>query len=402
MMLGLLLSRAGVDVVVLEKHGDFLRDFRGDTIHPSTLDVLDELGLADAFLDLPHQKVYEFQVTTANGEMAKVADFRSLRARYPFIAFIPQWDFLDFLAGRARSSPSFHLRMQTEATDLVQSNGRIEGVRARSPGGDVEIRADLVVACDGRGSLVRERAGLPVRAKGSPMDVLWFRLTRRPGDPDQAGGRLAKGLVVVLLNRTDQWQCGYVIPKGAAADVREQGLEALRAEVADVAPFLADRVSEIRSWDQVPLLSVRVDHLRRWWRPGLLCIGDAAHAMSPVGGVGINLAIQDAVAAANALVGPLLHRSLGAGDLRRVQRRRMWPTRATQRAQLLLQNRLLAPNLRGTVDPRLPLPIRILARVPALQRAAGRLVGMGFRPEHVRTPVAGPSGAAVPTAGSSA
>ena len=392
MMLGLLLSRAGVDVVVLEKHGDFLRDFRGDTIHPSTLEVLDELGLLDAFLDLPHQKVYEFQVQTADGEAARVADFAGLHTRCPFIAFIPQWDFLDFLAGRARSSPSFHLRMETEATDLVQRDGRIEGVRARSPGGDVVIRADLVVACDGRGSVMRERAGLPVRAKGSPIDVLWFRLTRHPSDPDQAGGRLARGLIVVLLNRKDQWQCGYVIPKGAADDVRKRGIEALQAEVADVAPFLADRVDEIRSWDQIPLLSVRVDHLRRWWRPGLLCIGDAAHAMSPVGGIGINLAIQDAVAAANTLVKPLLHGSLNTRDLRRVQRRRMWPTRATQRIQLVLQNRLLAPNLRGTVDPRLPLALRVLARVPALQRAGGRLVGMGFRPEHVRTPVAGPSG----------
>src|SRR5205823_5707762 len=220
----------------------FLRDFRGDTIHPSTLEVLDELGLLEAFLDLPHQKVNEFQVQTADGESARVADFGSLRTRCPFIAFIPQWNFLDFVAGRARSSPSFHLRMQTEATDLVEHDGRIEGVRARSPGGNLVVRADLVVACDGRGSLVRERAGLPVRGKGSPIDVLWFRLTRRPGDPEQAGGRLAKGLIVVLLNRTDQWQCGYVIPKGAADDVRERGIEALRAEVADVAPFLADRV----------------------------------------------------------------------------------------------------------------------------------------------------------------
>jgi 2-polyprenyl-6-methoxyphenol hydroxylase-like FAD-dependent oxidoreductase len=400
MMLGLLLSRAGIDTVVLEKHGDFLRDFRGDTIHPSTLQVLDELGLLEAFLELPHQKVYEFQVQTADGEMANVADFGSLHTRSPFIAFIPQWDFLDFIAGRARSSPAFHLRMRTEATDLLTHEGRVGGVRAQSPEGDVEVHADLVVACDGRGSVLRDRAGLPVRTKGSPIDVLWFRLPRRPDDPGQAGGRLARGLVVVLLNRTDAWQCGYVIPKGAAEDVRKRGLEPLRHEVAEIAPFLADRVQEVRSWDQVPLLSVRVDHLRRWWRPGLLCIGDAAHAMSPVGGVGINLAIQDAVATANALASPLLRHTLEPRDLQRVQRRRMWPTRATQRIQLLLQDRLLAPSLRGAVDPRLPLPIKVLARFPILQRAAGRLVGMGFRPEHVRTPVASLPPAPAPTAGS--
>ena len=395
MMLGLLLARAGVDVVVLEKHADFLRDFRGDTIHPSTLEVMDELGLLEAFLELPHQKVHEFQIQTTDGDTARVADFRHLRTRSPFVALIPQWDFLDFLAGRAGLTPAFHLRRRTQATDLLQRDGRVEGVRARSPEGEVEVRADLVVACDGRGSLIRERAGLPVRTMGSPIDVLWFRLSRRAGDPDQAAaGRLARGLIVVVLSRTEHWQCGYVIPKGAADDIREQGLDAFRRNVAGVVPFLADRMDEIRSWDQVPLLSVRIDRLRRWWRPGLLCIGDAAHAMSPVGGIGINLAIQDAVAAANALAAPLGDGSVTVRDLWRVQRRRRWPTWATQRVQHLLQNRLLAPNLRGTVDPRLPLPIRMLAGIPAFQRGAGRLIGIGFRPEHVHTPAVEPT---VPT-----
>lgn len=402
MMLGLLLARAGVDVVVLEKHGDFLRDFRGDTIHPSTLEVVDELGLLDDFLELPHQKVHEFQIQTTDGQMAKVADFRNLRTRCPFVALIPQWDFLDFLASRAGLMPAFHLSMRTEATDLLQRDGRVEGVRARSPDGEMEVRADLVVACDGRSSLLRERAGLPVRTMGSPIDVLWFRLSRRRGDPDQAaGGRLARGLIVVLINRIEHWQCGYVIRKGAADDLREHGLEAFRHNVAGVAPFLADRVDEIKSWEQVPLLSVRIDRLRRWWLPGLLCIGDAAHAMSPVGGIGINLAIQDAVAAANVLAEPLRNRSLTARDLRRVQRRRRFPTWATQRVQHLFQSRLLAPNLRGTVDPRLPLPVRILARIPALQRGAGRLIGIGFRPEHVHTPAADPTDLPLPAAGGS-
>jgi 2-polyprenyl-6-methoxyphenol hydroxylase-like FAD-dependent oxidoreductase len=392
MMLGLLLARAGVDVVVLEKHGDFLRDFRGDTIHPSTLQVVHELGLLEAFLELPHQKVYGFQIQTTTGETARVADFSKLPARCPFIAFIPQWDFLDFLVRAASRYPSFHLRMRTEATGLIDRAGRVEGVRATGPGGGIEVLADLVVACDGRSSVIRDLAALPVRQSGSPMDVLWFRLPRRPADPDQAaGGTIARGLIVVLLNRTEHWQCGYVIPKGAAEDIRARGLDVLRRNVVAVAPFLADRVDEIRTWDDVPLLSVCIDRLRRWWRPGLVCIGDAAHAMSPVGGIGINLAIQDAVAAANRLAQPLRDGNLAARDFRRLERRRKLPTWATQRVQLLFQNRLLAPNLRGTVDPRLPLPIRIVARFPLLQRLGGRLVGIGFLPEHVETPAAAPA-----------
>jgi 2-polyprenyl-6-methoxyphenol hydroxylase-like FAD-dependent oxidoreductase len=390
MMLALLLSRAGVDVVVLEKHGDFLRDFRGDTIHPSTLQVIHELGLLDEFLSLPHQKLYEFQIRTVGGDMATVARFKAgSKILCPYVAFIPQWDFLNFLVSKAGARKTFNLRMRTEATRLLYDGERITGVRAGSPQGDVEVMADLVVACDGRSSLMRQRAGLPVKQSGSPIDVFWFRLSTRPDDPSQAaGGRLARGLIFVLLNRREHWQCGYVIPKGAADDIRAQGLEAFRARVAGVAPFLADRVSEIDSWDRVPLLSVVIDRLRCWWRPGLLCIGDAAHAMSPVGGIGINLAIQDAVATANRLAGPLLRRNVSTRDLRGVQRRRILPTWATQRVQLLFQNRLLGPNLRGTVDPRLPLPIRIVARSPLLQRLGGRVIGIGFLPEHVHTPEA--------------
>ena len=392
-MLALLLSRAGVDAVVLEKHGDFLRDFRGDTVHPSTLQVIHELGLLDDFLALPHQQVHEFQIQTVGGDTATVARFHaSRRIRCPFVAFIPQWDFLDFLVDKAGRRPTFDLRMRTEATGLLSDGERVTGVRARSPEGEVQVVADLTIACDGRDSPLRERAGLEVRRLGSPIDVFWFRLSARAGDPEQgAGGRIARGSIFVLLNRGQHWQCGYVIPKGAADDIRAQGLEAFREKVAGAAPFLADRVPEIDGWDKVPLLSVTIDRLRRWWRPGLLCIGDAAHAMSPVGGVGINLAIQDAVAAANRLAGPLLRRAVSARDLRKVQRRRTFPTWATQRMQLVFQNRLLAPNLRGTVDPRIPLPVRMVARSPLLQRLGGRLVGVGFLPEHVRTPAA-PSG----------
>lgn len=349
MMLALLLSRAGVDVVVLEKHGDFLRDFRGDTVHPSTLQVIHELGLLDDFLALPHQKVHEFQIQTVGGDTATVARFHaSRRIRCPFVAFIPQWDFLDFLVDKAGRRPTFDLRMRTEATGLLSDGERVTGVRARSPEGEVQVVADLTIACDGRDSPLRERAGLEVRRLGSPIDVFWFRLSARAGDPEQgAGGRIARGSIFVLLNRGQHWQCGYVIPKGAADDIRAQGLEAFREKVAGAAPFLADRVPEIDGWDKVPLLSVTIDRLRRWWRPGLLCIGDAAHAMSPVGGVGINLAIQDAVAAANRLAGPLLRRAVSARDLRKVQRRRTFPTWATQRMQLVFQNRLLAPNSGG-------------------------------------------------------
>ena len=298
MMLGFLLARAGVEVLVLEKHADFLRDFRGDTIHPSTLEVIHELGLLEAFLRLPHQEAT--QLTAQIGDTSfPIADFRHLPTRCRFVAFMPQWDFLDFLAEQAARYPTFRLRLQAEATALIEEQGRVAGVRATTPDGPLEVRADLVVGADGRHSVVRERAGLEVRDLGAPMDVLWFRLPREPGDPDQPMGRFGPGQLLAMLNRGGYWQCGYVIPKGSLDRLRQQGLPAFREAVAGLAPFARERVGELRGWDEVKLLTVRVDRLARWYRPGLLCIGDAAHAMSPVGGVGINLAVQDAVAAAN-------------------------------------------------------------------------------------------------------
>jgi 2-polyprenyl-6-methoxyphenol hydroxylase-like FAD-dependent oxidoreductase len=384
MMLGLLLARAGVEVLVLEKHADFLRDFRGDTIHPSTLEVMHELGLQDGLLALPHQEVRELPLVTGN-ETVTIADFSRLPTRCKFIAFLPQWDFLDFLAKEASAYPTFALRMQTEVTDLVEEDGRVVGLRARAPEGELEVLADLVVACDGRNSVVRERAELAVRELGAPIDVLWFRISRRPGDPGQAMGRVDVGRIFVLVLRPEHWQCGYVVPKDGADLVRRRGLEGFRRDIAEVAPFLADRVDEVRSWDDVPLLSVRVDRLERWYRPGLLCIGDAAHAMSPVGGVGINLAIADAVAAANLLAAPLREGRLGVDHLRAIQRRRELPTRVTQRLQVLVQDRVLSPLIRRRTGVGLPWVARLIRRLPVLRHVTARLVGLGIRPEHVRT-----------------
>jgi 2-polyprenyl-6-methoxyphenol hydroxylase-like FAD-dependent oxidoreductase len=385
MMLGVLLARAGVDVVVLEKHADFLRDFRGDTIHPSTLEIVHELGALDEFLTLPHQRVSELVAQVGNVALP-VADFSHLPVRCGFVAFMPQWDFLDFLARIGRQYPGFDLRMRAEVTGLVETADRVVGVRAETPEGPLDVRADLVVAADGRHSLVRARAGLPVETLGAPMDVLWFRLTRRPGDPVAPMGRFDAGRIFITLNRGDAWQCGFVIAKGTLDALRAQGLDAFRREVARLAPYAADRVGEVRSWDDVKLLTVRVDRLRRWHRPGLLCIGDAAHAMSPVGGVGINLAIQDAVAAANALAVPLAERRLDTADLARVQRRRQWPTRVTQRLQVLAQQRVVATVLQTRAPLRPPLPLRLLAALPFVRRLTGRLIGLGVRPEHVRSP----------------
>src|SRR5688572_27843930 len=303
MMLGLLLARAGVDVIVLEKHDDFLRDFRGDTIHPSTLEILHELGMLEDFLRLPHQKV-DALAAQVGDTTVRIADFSRLPTRCGYIAFMPQWDFLNFLAERAARFRTFTLRMGAEVTGLIEDSGRVGGVRGRGKDGPFELRADLVVAADGRHSLVRDEARLPVQSLGAPMDVLWFRLPRRPGDPEQTMGRFDAGRIFILINRGDYWQSGYVIAKGTFEQIRAAGLHAFREGLTKVAPFARDRVSGI-GWDDVKLLTVRVDRLRRWHRPGMLCIGDAAHAMSPVGGVGINLAIADAVAAANILAAPL-------------------------------------------------------------------------------------------------
>ena len=385
MMLGLLLGRAGVSVQVLEKHADFLRDFRGDTIHPSTLELMHELGLLDALLRLPHQELPRL-VAQVGDVLLPIADFSRVPTRCKFIAIMPQWDFLDFLARQGARYAGFHLEMRAEATDLIEDRGRVTGVRGQASSGPFEIRADLVVAADGRSSVLRDRAGLPVEDLGAPMDVLWFRLPRAPGDPTDTMGRFDVGRIFVLINRGGHWQCGYVIPKGSAEDVRRRGLPAFRSGVAALAPFAADRVGEIASWDDVKLLTVKVDRLRQWYRPGLLCIGDAAHAMSPVGGVGINLAIQDAVAAANRLAAPLRERRLITEHLRQVQRRREWPTRVTQWLQVMVQRRVIGATL-GRRGGRLTPPrlLRVLARTGILTSLPARLVGVGVRPEHIQT-----------------
>jgi 2-polyprenyl-6-methoxyphenol hydroxylase-like FAD-dependent oxidoreductase len=385
MMLGLLLARAGIDVVVLEKHADFLRDFRGDTIHPSTLEIMYELGILDDFLKRPHQEVRELSGLIGD-ERVVVADFSQLPTHCRFIALMPQWDFLDFLADRARRYPGFHLRMQARVTDLIMEQGRVLGLYAETPDGPLEIRADLVVGADGRHSDVRERAGLKVEDFGAPMDVLWFRLSKRPGDGEQMLGRMQAGVVFVTLDRGDYWQCAYVIPKGGFNVLRSKGLEAFRAAIASLNPEFADRVQEIASWDDAKLLTVTVDRLKRWNRPGLLCIGDAAHAMSPIGGVGINLAVQDAVATANLLWEPLSKGRIPADRLGSVQARREWPTKMIQAVQLFIQKRVISNVLSLTERPRLPFVVTLFNRFPFLRRFPARLIGMGFRPEHVRSP----------------
>ena len=387
MMLGLLLARAGVDVVVLEKHADFLRDFRGDTIHPSTLEVMHELGLLERLLTLPHQKVS--RINGQFGDLAlTVADSSFLSTHCRFIAFMPQWDFLNFLAEEAARYSTFQLRRQADVTGLIEESGSVVGLRANTPDGPLEVRADLVVGADGRHSIVRAKAGLSIEEFGAPMDVLWFRLSRRASDPGDPIGRFDAGRIFIMLNRSDYWQCGFVIPKGSRDQLQGRGLPAFRDAVAQLAPFMADRVGELQDWEPIKLLTVQVDRLRRWYRPGLLCIGDAAHAMSPAGGVGINLAIQDAVATANLLTAPLRAGQLTIEDLQRVQQRREWPTSMTQRVQLMIQNRVIKRVLtdRDRFSP--PLAIRLLALFPFLCRIPARMIGLGFRPEHVHTSVA--------------
>ena len=387
MMLGFLLARAGIDVVVLEKHADFLRDFRGDTIHPSTLEVIYELGLLDEFLKLPHRRV-ERAGGIVGDTPIQIADFSHLPTRCKFIAMMPQWDFLDFLADNGRRYPHFHLCMRAEVTGVIEEAGRIVGVRATTPDVELSVRAALVVGADGRSSVVRERAGFKVDDLGAPMDVLWMRLSRRDSDGSGAFGRIAAGKTMVMLDRGDYWQCAYVIPKGAAEEIKAKGIEAFRQDVVSVAPQMHDRVQELRSFDDVKLLTVKVDRLAQWHRPGLLCIGDAAHAMSPIGGVGVNLAVQDAVAAANRLAAPLAAGTMSEDDLAAVQRRRMFPTRMTQAFQVFAQNNVLSAVLAGRTTPVPPWPVRLVSRCPMLQRIPARLVGLGIRPEHVQTPEA--------------
>jgi 2-polyprenyl-6-methoxyphenol hydroxylase-like FAD-dependent oxidoreductase len=384
MMLGFLLARAGVKAVVLEKHGDFLRDFRGDTVHPSTLNVIDELGLLDEFLKLPHQKVSRFSGQFGE-ERVMVADFSHLPVRAPYIAMMPQWDFLDFLAAQGKRYPAFTALMHAEATGLIEEGGRVVGVRATIEGRAEEIRADLVVGADGRHSTVREAAGFRPVVIGAPMDVLWFRVSHKPTDSAETMGRFDRGSILVMLDRGDYWQCAYVIAKGSAETLKATGIEKFRERIAKLMPFLADRVHELATVDDLKLLTVGVDRLEKWWKPGLLCIGDAAHTMSPLGGVGVNIAVQDAVAAANILAGPLKEGRLTDRDLAAVQERRRWPVRATQAIQVFLQNRMIAPTLAGTRPLRPPWPARLLNAVPFLRRIPARVLGMGVQPEHVRT-----------------
>ena len=386
MMLGLLLGRAGVKTVVLEKHADFLRDFRGDTVHPSTLLIMQELGLIEDFLKLPHSKIRALSVEIGDTQL-KVADFAHIPAPCKFVALMPQWDFLNFLADKSRRFPALKVMMSAQVTDLTEDSGRVVGVKVATQDGPLEVRANLVVGCDGRASTVRAASGLAVRDLGSPIDVLWFRLSKRADDPGQVLGRLRTNTMIVTIDRTDYWQCAFVIGKGGIGRIHADGLAAFKAAVGAGARFLADRVDELRSFDDIKLLSVAVDRLTTWSKPGLLCIGDAAHAMSPVGGVGINLAIQDAVAAANLLAAKLKAGTLKDGDLDSVRQRRLFPVRVIQGLQVAVHNRVLKPTISGG-DRTLtvPWPLKLVDSVAWLQRWPAQLLGLGVRPEHVRSP----------------
>ena len=390
MMLALLLARAGVDITVLEKHGDFLRDFRGDTVHPSTLEVMHEIGALDALLQRPHDEARDVRAVIGDTQ-AVLADFTRLRTRCGFIALMPQWEFLDFLRDEAARYPGFHLLMRAQATGLVETQGRVTGLRAETPTGEIEIRADLVIGADGRHSIIRDAAGLRVRNLGAPIDVLWMRITKRLSDPPGVVGRIGTGHFMAMLDRRTYWQCAYVIRKGGSDLLRERGLQAFRADVVALAPFLADRIeADLASWDDIKLLSVTVDRLEQWWKPGLLCIGDAAHAMSPIGGVGINLAVQDAVAAANILANSLANPDTPADAitplLAKVQQRRLFPARVTQAVQVAIQNRIFNPLLDTSRPPQVPTVVKLLNRFPVLRVLPAYAVGVGVRPEHVHSP----------------
>jgi len=387
MMLGYLLGRAGVDTLVLEKHADFFRDFRGDTVHPSTLQVMDELGLIDGFLKLPHQRLQKMDGKFGETSI-RIADLSRLKAKYPFIAFMPQWDFLNFLRESGGRFPSLRVMMSADATDLIRSGDRVAGVKANTHEGSVEIRADLTIGCDGRHSMVRQRAGLEVKEIGAPMDVLWFRAGKRGDENESVFARLVPGKMMVTFDRGDYWQCAYVIAKGEYEAVRARGLDAFRDAIVGMAPILKSGMAEVRSWDDVKLLTVAINRLKRWTLPGLLCIGDAAHAMSPVGGVGVNLAVQDAVATANLLAERLADGCPAEHELDAVRRRREFPVRMTQAMQVVVQNRLISAALKPGGEPlRPPLPVRLINAVPWLQGITARFVGLGVRPEHVQSPV---------------
>ena len=384
MMCGYLLARAGVDVIVLEKHKDFFRDFRGDTVHPSTLEAMYELGLLDDFLKLPHQKI-----TTLNIEIGsktyRPVDTTHLPTRCKFIALMPQWDFLNFLAQKAKAFPSFHLLMEAEAVDLLREKGRISGLQIKTPEGMRNIRSDLVIGADGRHSTVREKAALPLKEFGTPIDVLWMRIPRLDSDPIDLQAHAEAGLFFIMIYRGDYWQCAYVIPKGAFGTIQQDGIEKFRQRLATASGFALERFDALKSFDDVKLLTVAVNRLTQWARPGLLCIGDAAHAMSPVGGVGINLAVQDAIATANILSGVLGERMPVLADLKKVQRRREFPTRVTQAVQVIVQDNVVAPTLAAAQDIRAPWILKLLNAIPYLRRFPARAVGMGVRPEHIQS-----------------
>jgi 2-polyprenyl-6-methoxyphenol hydroxylase-like FAD-dependent oxidoreductase len=387
MMLGFLLARAGIDVAVLEKHSDFLRDFRGDTVHPSTLEIMYELGILDEFLQRPYQKVERIAAQIGEASVS-VADFTHLPTHAKFVAFMPQWDFLNFLAEHAKKYPNFNLRMRTEVVDLIQENGAVRGVRARTPQGELIIHSELLVGTDGRRSVVREKAGLKILDQGAPMDVLWMRISRAKTDPPQSLGRIDRGRILVMLNRGEYWQCAFVIPKGTAEQLKSRGIEKFREELASLVPYFLDRVTELKSWDDTSLLTVKVDRLKTWYKPGLICIGDAAHAMSPIGGVGINLAVQDAVAAANILSAPLAAGPPSLSVLQQIQRRREFPTRVTQWLQVLAQNRIISKVLASDQPLTVPSILKLMQRWPILQRIPARAIGLGARCEHVKIPEA--------------
>jgi 2-polyprenyl-6-methoxyphenol hydroxylase-like FAD-dependent oxidoreductase len=386
MMLGYLLGRAGVETLVLEKHADFFRDFRGDTVHPSTLQVMDELGLIEAFLKLPHQQLQKMD-GKFGGTSIRIADISRTNAKYPFIAFMPQWDFLNFLRENGKRFTSLKVMMKADATDLVWSGDRVVGVKADTPEGPVEIRADLTIGCDGRHSIVRQSARLEVEDIGAPMDVLWFRAGRRANENESLFARVDAGKMMVTFDRGDYWQCAYVIAKGQHDAVKARGLDAFRNDVVSMAPILKSGISDLNAWDDVKLLTVAINRLKRWTRPGLLCIGDAAHAMSPVGGVGVNLAVQDAVATANLLAAKLARGAPSEDELDAVRRRREFPVRITQAMQVLVQNNIISIALKPGDQPlRVPLFARVVNAMPWLQGITARLVALGVRPEHVRSP----------------
>lgn len=387
MMAGFLLARAGVDVIVLEKHADFFRDFRGDTIHPSTFELINELGILKEFLEIPHQEKEKLQAKY-NDAIIHLADFSHLHVAKPAIGFMPQWEFLNFLKTKASEYPNFHLMMNTSFYDLITENGAVTGAKAKTLNGNVKIKTKLVIGTDGRHSDVREKAGLKVIATGVPIDVLWFRVSKKNDDPVQTLGYFKYGKILIMLDRNDYWQCGYVITKGGFDNLQTSGIETLRKDLLSIVPFLTDRVTELKDWEQVKLLNIEINHLKKWYREGLLCIGDAAHAMSPIGGVGINLAVQDAVATANILWKPLKEQQhIDVTLLKKVQKRRMFPTRVTQRLQVYIQNGIFKSRQTGKrKQSKPPFMMRMINKFPLLQRIPARLIGMGIKPEHIRTP----------------